>query len=79
VQIHLAGHHDMGAYILDTHDHPVCDEVWKIYAAVYSRIEGVSTLLEWDDHYISFEDTWKEAMKAKAFQQQLSHASTTPP
>lgn len=74
VQIHLAGHHDMGAYILDTHDHPVCDEVWNIYAEVYPKTKGVSTLLEWDDHYISFEDTWKEAMKAKAFQQQIIHA-----
>jgi uncharacterized protein len=74
VQIHLAGHHDMGAYILDTHDQPVCDEVWNIYAEVYPKTKGVSTLLEWDDHYISFEDTWKEAMKAKAFQQQIAHA-----
>jgi uncharacterized protein (UPF0276 family) len=72
VQIHLAGHHDMGAYILDTHDHPVCDEVWKIYAEIHPKTKGVSTLLEWDDHYVSFEDTWKEALKAKAFQLEIA-------
>jgi uncharacterized protein len=71
VQIHLAGHRDMGPYILDTHDHPVCDEVWEIYREVYPKTKGVSTLLEWDDQYISFEDTWKEAKKAKEFQQQV--------
>lgn len=72
LQIHLAGHRDYGAYLFDTHDHPVCDEVWKIYAEVYPKAPA-STLLEWDDHFISFEETWKEALKAKAFQQQITH------
>ena len=71
VQIHLAGHSDYDAYCLDTHDHPVCDEVWKLYGEVYPHTGGVSTLLEWDDRFISFEDTWKEALKAKAFQKSL--------
>ncbi|HSX27012.1 MAG TPA: DUF692 domain-containing protein [Chlamydiales bacterium] len=74
IQIHLAGHSDYGAYCLDTHDHYVCDEVWKLYAEVYPRTR-VSTLLEWDDHFISFEDTWKEALKAKAFQKEILQAA----
>src|SRR5579872_3063713 len=69
VQIHLAGHTDYGAYCLDTHDQRVCDAVWKIYAEVYPQTQNASTLLEWDDRFISFEETWKEALKAKAFQQ----------
>ncbi len=72
LQIHLAGHKDYGAYCLDTHDNYVCDEVWKIYAEVYPRTGGVSTLLEWDDHFLSFEETWKEALRAKEFQQSLA-------
>jgi uncharacterized protein (UPF0276 family) len=71
LQIHLAGHTDNGDYVLDTHDSYVRDEVWKIYADVYPLTGGVSTLLEWDDHFISFEDTWKEALKAKEFQKQI--------
>lgn len=74
VQIHLAGHTDCGRYIIDTHDHPVCDAVWEIYREVYSKTNGVSTLLEWDDRFIPFEQTWKEALKAKEFQQQFVHA-----
>lgn len=31
VQFHLAGHTDMGTYIVDTHDHPVRGEVWDLY------------------------------------------------
>jgi len=46
LQIHLAGHRNMGDYIIDTHDDYVCDEVWKIYADVYPLTGGVSTLLE---------------------------------
>ena len=74
IQIHLAGHTDLGRYIIDTHDHPVCDEVWEIYRQIYPKTRGVSTLLEWDDRFISFEETWKEALKAKKFQEQIVHA-----
>ena len=71
IQIHLAGHTDYDTYLLDTHNNYVCDEVWKIYADVYPKTGGVSTLLEWDDNYLSFEATWKEALKAKEFQKNL--------
>jgi len=78
IQIHLAGHSDYGAYVLDTHDAHVCDEVWKIYADVYPKTgigtNGVSTLLEWDDKLISFEHTWQEALKAKMYQQSFSES-----
>lgn len=71
IQIHLAGHSDFGTYVLDTHDNYVTDEVWKIYADVYPRTGGVSTLLEWDDNFISFQNTWEEALKAKQFQKNI--------
>lgn len=74
LQIHLAGHSDHGDYVLDTHDHPVRDEVWELYAQVWPLTGGVSTLLEWDDNFVSFEHTWKEALKAKAFQTTLEVA-----
>ncbi len=71
LQMHLAGHSDHGNYVLDTHDQPVRDEVWKLYAHVWPLTGGVSTLLEWDDNFVSFEDTWKEALRAKEFQKSL--------
>ena len=71
IQIHLAGHTDHGSYVLDTHDDYVRDEVWQLYGEIYPQTKGVSTLLEWDDHFISFEETWKEALKAKKFQETL--------
>ena len=70
IQMHLAGHNDLGTHCIDTHDQRVCDEVWKIYAEILPQVDA-STLLEWDDHFLSFEETWKEALKAKSFQKEV--------
>lgn len=71
IQIHLAGHSDFGDYVLDTHDNPVRSEVWQLYGEIYPLTGGVSTLLEWDENFVSFEETWAEALKAKEFQNGL--------
>ena len=48
-QIHLAGHRNHGHYIVDTHDAPVGDPVWALYAYTLSRLGPVSTMIERDD------------------------------
>lgn len=78
LQIHLAGHCDMVDYVLDTHDNYVRDEVWDLYAEIYPLTGGVSTLLEWDDNLLSFEQTWAEALKAKQFQQGIHEQHSLP-
>jgi len=67
IQIHLAGHTDCGSYCLDTHNQKVEDAVWQLYAEIISIIGPTSTLLEWDEDFISFDATWKEALKAREF------------
>ena len=37
VQFHMAGHSHMGTHIIDTHDHPVCEDVWDLYVAAIKR------------------------------------------
>jgi len=54
VQYHLAGHSDHGSYLLDTHDHPVCPEVWSLYETAVRRFGAVSALVEWDDNIPEF-------------------------
>ncbi|MBA3956957.1 MAG: DUF692 domain-containing protein [Parachlamydiaceae bacterium] len=76
LQIHLAGHSDKGTHVVDTHDNYVTDPVWELYSVVYPRTGGVSTLLEWDDNFLSFQDTWDEALKAKKFQTVLNKRMT---
>jgi uncharacterized protein (UPF0276 family) len=66
-QMHIAGHSKYEKYILDTHDHPVLDPVWKMYEHVIERIGPVNTLLEWDAHIPSFDEVHNEALKANKF------------
>ena len=66
-QIHIAGHSKFEKYILDTHDHPVLDPVWKLYARAIQRCGPTATLLEWDDHIPSFDEVHTEALKAKRY------------
>ncbi len=49
-QIHLAGHSDNGSYIVDTHDHPVAQPVWDLYAQACRLFGSVATMIERDDH-----------------------------
>jgi len=65
-QFHLAGHSDKGDFLLDTHDHPVCDPVWDLYAHAVRRFGPVSTLIEWDDHIPTFERLEEESERARA-------------
>ena len=66
-QIHIAGHSKYEKYILDTHDHPVIDPVWKLYERAIERVGQTATLLEWDDRIPSFEEVHAEARKAEKY------------
>jgi uncharacterized protein (UPF0276 family) len=66
-QIHIAGHSKFEKYILDTHDHPVLDPVWKLYDCAIQRAGHTATLLEWDDSIPSFQEVHDEALKADRF------------
>jgi uncharacterized protein (UPF0276 family) len=47
-QIHLAGHENHGDYLIDTHDQPVPEPVWDLYAAALRRFGHVTTMIERD-------------------------------
>ena len=66
VQVHLAGPRDCGTHLLDTHDSPVLDPVWDLYALAMRRTGGVSTLLEWDADIPPYEALLAELAKAPA-------------
>jgi uncharacterized protein len=49
LEIHLAGHQRLPSGLLhDTHDRPVCDEVWRLYRETWQRRPSLPTLIEWD-------------------------------
>ncbi|MBI1951475.1 MAG: DUF692 domain-containing protein [Acidobacteria bacterium] len=69
-QFHLAGHSNKGAFLLDTHDHPVIDDVWDLYRDAVRRFGPVSTLIEWDDRIPEFERLEQESGRARAIQEE---------
>jgi hypothetical protein len=67
VQLHVAGHTNYETHIVDTHIGPVVDPVWHLLGQAYERSGGASVLLEWDAEIPSFEETHREAMRAREF------------
>ncbi len=65
IQFHLAGHSDMGNYVVDTHDHPVREEVWDLYKAALKRFGPVSTMIERDDNIPPLADMLDELQHAR--------------
>jgi hypothetical protein len=64
-QIHLAGHENHGDYLIDTHDHPVPDPVWHLYAEALKRFGAVSTMIERDDHIPPLAELCAELSEAR--------------
>lgn len=66
LQVHIAGHtREPNGTIVDTHDHPVCDEVWALYARAWQLGGPFPTLLEWDAQIPSLPDTLAELERAR--------------
>lgn len=54
-EIHLAGHAEQAddegnLLLIDSHDGPVADAVWKLYEIVIERCGPIPTLIEWDSN-----------------------------
>jgi len=64
-QFHLAGHSDYGTYVIDTHDHDVCQDVWKLYDYALDQFGAISTMIERDDDIPDFPELQAEINKAK--------------
>ncbi|CAI9402659.1 hypothetical protein ANOBCDAF_00952 [Pleomorphomonas sp. T1.2MG-36] len=70
-EIHLAGHaeqeDDEGDLLLiDSHDGPVADAVWRLYELVIARRGPIPTLIEWDSQIPAWPVLRAEASAAQA-------------
>ncbi len=82
VQMHLAGHTDKGAYLLDTHSDHVNDATWALYRRALRRCGPTSVLIEWDDDIPAWEVLAAEATQARALRTEVFAAppqATTSP
>lgn len=65
-QIHLAGHSHCGTHIIDTHDAPIIDDVWALYAYAIEALGPVATMIERDDHIPPLDELVAELDQARA-------------
>ncbi len=77
-QFHLAGHSIYPEYRLDTHDAPICDEVWELYADATRRCGAVPCLIEWDDKIPEFPELAAAAKQAAGIEKKVLLESGTP-
>lgn len=65
-QIHLAGHEtDANGFLIDTHDHPVCEDVWDLYRYTIERLGPVPTMIERDDNIPDLSELIEELNRAR--------------
>jgi uncharacterized protein (UPF0276 family) len=64
-QIHLAGHETTDEGLVDTHDHPVCEEVWALYRHTIARLGPVPTMIERDDNIPPLAELIEELARAR--------------
>ncbi|WP_298874533.1 DUF692 domain-containing protein [uncultured Bradyrhizobium sp.] len=69
-EIHLAGHTEQndaeGGLLIDSHDGPVADAVWKLFEIVIARCGPIPTLIEWDSNIPDWPVLKEEAAAAQA-------------
>jgi uncharacterized protein (UPF0276 family) len=65
-QIHLAGHSQGADLLIDTHDSPVSDAVWRLYSKVMGLAGPVSTMIERDDDIPPLADLMLEVSMARS-------------
>lgn len=66
LQVHLAGHtREPSGTLVDTHDQPVCQEVWSLYRDAYRAHGPFPTLLEWDEKLPPMPEVMAELSKAR--------------
>jgi hypothetical protein len=70
-QIHLAGHSSSGRYLIDTHDQPVPEPVWRLYAAAVERFGRVATMIERDDNIPAFDVLVSELDRARTIRARM--------
>lgn len=68
-EMHLAGHsvqvYDDQTVLVDTHDAPVCDDVWALFETALRRFGTRPTLIEWDSDLPALTTLLDEAEKAQ--------------
>ncbi len=71
VQMHLAGHSECVTHKVDTHDQPILEDVFALYADACRHFGKVSTMIERDDNFPPFAELMAELDRARAIAQEV--------
>ena len=79
-EIHLAGHSEQAddegdLLLIDSHDGPVADAVWKLFEIVIGQCGPIPTLVEWDSDIPEWPVLKAEAAAAQAVLERHAHGS----
>lgn len=74
--MHLAGHLDQGAYLLDNHGGPVSDEVLALYLVARARFGAVPTIVEWDSNLPALAGLLAESARVQQYVRENDHGPT---
>lgn len=73
-QIHLAGHSKMDGYLIDTHDTPICEEVWSLYRWSVSHFGTRSVMIERDGNIPEWNELEKELLRIGEINDQVKNS-----
>jgi uncharacterized protein len=76
VQFHMAGHTNHETHRVDTHDQPVCEEVWTLYERARRRFGGVSAMIERDDNFPPFSELLDELQRMRDIDARIAAEGT---
>jgi len=69
-QIHLAGHSQKDGYLIDTHDAPICEDVWLLYQWCTQNLGLQSVMIERDGNIPDWTDLEIEIKKLGQIREQ---------
>jgi uncharacterized protein (UPF0276 family) len=70
-QMHLAGHSQMDGHLIDTHDAPICNEVWDLYQRSLELFGTKSVMVERDGNIPEWQELELEILKIAGMHENL--------
>ncbi len=70
-QIHLAGHSKINEFLIDTHDSPICEDVWRLYRWYIDQFGTKSTMIERDGNIPEWQELERELLKIGEIQNEF--------
>jgi hypothetical protein len=69
-QFHLAGHTLNGEHLIDTHDAPIAEPVWALYATAVRHLGDVPALIERDGNIPELSEMMNELQRAERLREE---------